>query len=211
MNPITKTSLNPLDLLTNTNLFIRVLSNWSIGLILFFAAWGASYLWLPEGSLRFASTNPVISTAAQTVLAEALRIFAWNLLVATGLIVFSSLFVVGRFPASYLLPWIICIVYGALLGTNSFAFPDPAGPTAPTLAILWTRAGLREITAYLLIAAALANIYLWQQPSWWSLQVNRVRTLKEVHLFRAEVFCLILAIGFLFWAAYVEAWQIIHF
>jgi len=210
MNPITRTNLKLLDLLTHTSVLIRILSNWLIGFILFFAVWIASYLWLPEGSLQFASANPVLSTPAETILAEALRIFTWNLFVATGVIVFSSLFVVGRSPASYILPWLICVVYGAMLGTNSFAFPDPAGPTAPNLAVLWMRAGLREITAYLLIAAALANVYLWRQPSWWSLQLKRVRFWREIHLSHAELACLVVAIGFLGWAAYVEAWQIIH-
>jgi hypothetical protein len=169
MNTTIRTSLNQLELLTHPNVLIRILSSWLIGLIIFFAVWTASYLWLPEGSLQFASLNPVLSAPAEAVLPEALGIFAWNLCVAGSLVVLSSLFLIGRFPAGYLLPWVICGLYGALLGTNSFALSDPAGPMAPNFAVLWTRAGLREIAAYLLIAAALANFYLWRQLSWWSL------------------------------------------
>ncbi len=210
MNSTTHSILKPLDLLIHPNLLIRVLSNWLIGFIIFFGVWTISYEALPPGSLQFASANPILASAGEAVLPEALRIFAWNLCVAGGLVVFSSLFVVGDFPAGYLLPWIICALYGALLGTNSFALPDPAGPSAPNLVVLWTRAGWREISAYLLLAAALAHIYQWQLPSWWSVQTKRVRSWRELHLSSGEVLCLVLALSLLVWAAYVEAWQVVH-
>jgi hypothetical protein len=38
--------------------------------------------------------------------------------------------------------------------------------------------------------------------------MKRVRSLKEVHLSREEMFCLVVAIGLLGWAAYVEAWKL---
>ncbi|NMC14778.1 MAG: hypothetical protein GYA34_18070 [Chloroflexi bacterium] len=210
MNSIVHPRLRPLDLLIHPNLLIRLLSNWLIGFIIFLSVWVLSYGIFPSGSLRFAAGNPVLTSVGESVLPEALRIFAWNLCLTGGLVVYSSLFVVKEFPAGYLLPWIICAHYGALLGTNSFALPDPAGPAAPNLVVLWTRAGWREISAYLLIAAALAHIYQWQLPSWWSTRMKRVRSWRELHLSSGEVICFILAIGLLGWAAYVEAWQIIH-
>jgi hypothetical protein len=141
MNSTTHPSLKPIDLLVHPNLLIRVLSNWLIGFIIFFSVWTLSYVALPLGSIQFSIANLVLTSAGEAVLPEALRIFAWNLCLAGGLVVLSSLFVVGDFPAGYLLPWIICALYGALLGTNSFALPDPAGESAPSLVVLWTRAG----------------------------------------------------------------------
>ncbi len=210
MNSAMRISLKPLHLLTHPNVLVRVPSNWLIGLIIFFGIWVISYEAFPPGSLRFASSNPVLNSTGEAVLPETLRILAWNLCVAGGLVVLSSLFIIGKFPAGYLLPWIICGLYGAMLGTNSFAFPDPAGPLPPNLAVLWTRAGWREITAYMLMASALANVYQWQQPSWWSMQVKRVRSWRELRLSGGELMCLVMAVGFLGWAAYVEAWQIIR-
>ena len=203
-------SLKPLDLLTYPNVLIRVLSNWLIGLVIFFGVWVISYEGLPPDSLHFASSNPILTAAGEAVLPETLRIFVWNLCVAGGLVVLSSLFIIGKLPAGYLIPWITCALYGAMLGTNSFAFPDPAGPSAPHLTVLLTRAGWREISAYLIMASVLANVYQWRQPSWWSVQVQRVRAWREVRLSSAERMCLVMAVGLLGWAAYVEAWQIIH-
>ena len=185
MNSTTHPSLKTLDLRVHPNLLIRVLSNWLIGFITFFSVWALSYAALPPGSLQFAAGNPVLTRAGEALLP--LRLSAWNLCAARGLVVLSSLFVVRDFPAGYLLPWIICALYGALLGTNSFALPDPTGPSAPNPAVLWTRAGGREISAYLLIAAALARIYQWQLPSWWSVRMKRVRSRSAPLKWRGSV------------------------
>lgn len=210
MDPTIKISLNLLDLLTHPKVLVRVLISWLLSLIIFFGVWTVSYLWLAPGSLHFGASNLIPSTAGEAVLPEALNLFTWNLLIAAVPVALTSLFVIGRLPAGYLMTWVICACYGAMLGTNSFAFPDPAGPSAPNFAVLWTRAGLREITAYLFIASALADIYLWRQASWWSVKVKQVRSFKELRLLPGEVVCLVIAVGFLGWAAYVEAWQIIH-
>ncbi len=189
--------------LTHPNVLIRISTGTAAGLAIFLVSWAVSYAWLPEGAAR-ASWLPL--TEANSALAIALWLFAWNLM-TVGVTTVASLFVVNRFPAGYLIPWLIFGWYGALLGTNSFAYPDPAGPQAPTLSVIWMRSGLREALAYLLVAAALTNLHLWRQSSWWSTRLERIRSWREVRLSRAEILLVILAIALLFWAVYVEAWQ----
>lgn len=94
--------------------------------------------------------------------------------------------------------------YGGLLGTNSWVCPDPAGRLSPSLAILWTRAGFREIVGYVLIAAALANRYLWRQPSFFSLRVEQVRSWKEIRPSLDILLGLGMAALLIAWGAVVE-------
>jgi hypothetical protein len=56
----------------------------------------------------------------------------------------------------------------------------------------------------LLIAAALANQYFWQQPSFVKIQVERVRSWKEFKLNLELIFGLFAAIFLLAWAAVIE-------
>ncbi len=197
------------SLLTHRNVVVRVLSAWLSGLAIFVAAWLVSYLWLPERSFRFLGSVALTSSGQPATLPEALSILAWNLALVAGPVVLSSLFAVGRLPCSYLMPWVVCAAYGGLLGTNSFALPDPAGPMAPNLAVAWTRAGVREITAYLVLAAALADMYVWRQRSWWSVRVERIRSWRALRLSPAELLFLAAGVALLAWAAYVEASQIV--
>ena len=187
-------------LLAHPNLLIRISAATAAGFIVFLASWTASYAWLPEGFYRIFWQPSVEGN-------DALTLFAWNLM-TVGVTAFASLFVINRFPAGYLIPFFVFGLYGGLLGTNSFFIPDPAGPQAPTLNVIWTRSGLREALAYLLVAAALTNVYLWRQPSWWSTRLERIRSWRDVRLSRAEILLVIVAIALLFWAVYVEAWQI---
>jgi hypothetical protein len=136
--------------------------------------------------------------------AQTLRAFIWNLAFTGGLAALSSLFAVNRFPLGYLVPWITFAVYGASLGTDSFVCPTPDGPLSPSLAVLWTRAGFREITGYMLIAAALANRYLWQQPSFFSLKLERIRSWKQARPNLDLLVGLCAAASLIAWGAVVE-------
>ncbi len=199
-------SLGPLDLLSHSNLLIRILVATAVGLAIFFASWAISYAWLPEGAVRAFWQSSTPGNDAQMI---ALTLFAWNLM-TVGVTTLASLFILNRLPAGYLVPLLIFAWYGALLGTNSFADPDPAGRLAPTVNVFWTRSGLREATAYLLVAVALANIYLWREPSWWSTRLERVRSWRDIRLSRPEILLVIVALALLGWAMYVEAWQIVQ-
>lgn len=201
-------------LLTHRHVAVRILAAWGIGLAILAATWNISYYWLPPGILRGWSVSvaswPRLESGTLGVPALALRIALRNAVAGGGATVLASLFTVGRFPLGYLAPWAWFGFYGVLLGTNSFAHPNLAGPLAPTATVAWTRSGIREISAYLLIAAAFANLGIWQQRSWWNWRVEQVQAWTRLRLSRTELLSLFLALVLLGWSAYVEAWQIIR-
>ncbi len=198
--------------LNHPNVLFRAISSLIIGLLILFAVWTISYLWFPEGVFKFyGSLIPESIGTGDRVLILTLEIFLWNFFCVGGLVALASMFVIGKLPASYLVPWFVCAAYGALLGTNSFTFPDPAEPLAPNIAIFWQRAGIWEITAYFLIASALASVYLWRQRSWWGLGVKKIRSWRQIRLSRQELLFIAMAVVLLLFAAFREAGHIVHY
>ena len=181
-----------LTLLTHRRFLVRAATGLIIGTLIFFGVWAASWAWLPEGSFVIFPLPTIITCEEST--ANAARIFAWNIVLTGGLVAVSSLFAVGRFPYSYMVPWLTFAVYGGMLGTNSSRCGALSQPLPPSMTVLWTRAGYREIAGYLLIAAALANQFLWRQPRFLGLQVERVRSLKALKLDLDARFGLCLAV-----------------
>ena len=205
-------SMNTLfALLTHRSLLARALTAWLIGLAFLYGAWAASYAWLPAGSFHLpGEAIAPFSGCNLEFINQSVRFFFWNLVVGIGLTAFASLFRSGGFPLGYLVPWILFLCYGGLLGTNSFLCPDPSGPQPASISILWRAAGVREISAYLLVSAVLAPLYVWKQSSLWSLKIERVRPWKEFQLTRGTVAGLLAAIMLLAWAAVVEAWPLLQ-
>lgn len=191
-----------ISLLTHRSFFVRAATGIIVGTAILFGMWAASLAWLPEGFF-LGLPRPSINNCQQDVW-QALRAFLWNLVLTGGLTVFTSLFALNSFPLGYVVPWLIFATYGGMLGTNSFGCPNPEGPIPISLSVFWTRAGFREIIGYLLIAAALANQYLWQQPSFFKMQVERVRSCKEFKLNLQVIFGLCTAILLIAWGAVVE-------
>ncbi len=192
-----------LALLTHRRFLVRAATGLLIGTLIFFGVWAASWAWLPEGSSVIFPLPTIITCEGSAV--NAVRIFIWNIVLTGGLVAVSSLFAVGRFPYGYVVPWLTFAIYGAMLGANSFywcgGLPEPV---APSISVLWTRTGYREIAGYLLIAAALANQSLWRQPRFFGLQVERVRSLKALKLDLGARFGLCLAVLLVGWGAVVE-------
>lgn len=190
------------SLLTHRSLFVRAGIAIIVGVAIFFGMWTASLAWLPEGFF-LVLPRPSINNCQQDVW-QTLQAFLWNLVLTGGLTAFASLFAVNRFPMGYIVPWMMFAIYGGLLGTNSFNCPNPEGPVPISLSVLWTRAGFRETIGYLLIAAVLANQFLWQQTSFFSLHLKRVHSCKEFELNLEMIFGLCTATFLLAWAAVIE-------
>jgi hypothetical protein len=131
-------------------------------------------------------------------------IFSWNLVFGVGSIVLGSMFAIGRISLGYFAPWWWALGYGVALGTNSFVLTVP-GKLAPDPSVLWQHIGGREILAYILVAAALANIHLWRPRRWHDLKLSKVRALRDLHLRHAEVACIAGALALLAWTASIEA------
>jgi hypothetical protein len=195
--------------LTHRNVAIRAASAWLIGLGALLAAWIVSYRFMPEGAVGFslASQLPLDSLRQQASLTAG--IFLWNLAVGGTALAVSSCFRLGRVPLAYLAPWAWFALYGIALGTNSFAITTPGMRVAPQIDIAWTHVGLRELSAYLLAAAALADRHLWFQRSVWDWRLSRVRSWRDLRLSRAEVVLLLGALLLLMWSAVTEAGQIV--
>ncbi len=155
-------------------------------------------------------TKGLPEPAESSVAAMTISIALNNLVRGIGVTGLASLFSVGRFPLGYLVPWLSFALYGFLLGTNSFALPNPDGTIAPTIAVAWTRSGLRELSAYVLVAAALSNMHLWRQLSWLNTRTERVRSWADIRLTWSEILGLIAALVLVGWSACIEARQIIN-
>lgn len=194
--------------LTHGNPAIRAGVGWSIGVVVLYSAWSLSYGWMPEGVVGWslASQLPLERLREETPLTAG--IFAWNLVVGGIAVFVASFFRVGRIPLAYVAPWAWFALYGIALGTNSFAITTPGARVAPQLEIAWSHIGLRELSAYLLAAAALADRHLWQQRSWWDWRVSRVRSWAELRLTWSEGVLLGGALCLLAWSAAVEGAQI---
>src|ERR671935_596363 len=195
--------------LTHRNVAIRATSAWIVGVVALVSAWLVSYRFMPEGAVGFslASQLPLESLREQAQLTAG--IFLWNLVVGGTALAVSSCFRLGRVPLAYLAPWAWFALYGIALGTNSFAITTPGMRVAPQIDIAWTHVGLRELSAYLLAAAALADRHLWFQRSVWDWRLSRVRSWTDLRLSRAELVLLAGAVSLLAWSAATEAAQIV--
>ena len=131
--------------------------------VLMFSAWYLSATFLPPGVLR-----PFFSNRFSTVVGEFTfwKVFLANFLLGFLSVQFMNLFRVGKHAGGlYVLP-VFWVIYGLLLGTNSFVF---AGAPVPfSLAMLWTRTGFSELLAYTLGYEASREWTLWEQPGLWA-------------------------------------------
>jgi len=129
-----------------------------------FMAWALSIIALPEGMFR-----PYFAR----LLSERVGEFSFqNILLANMLpffgVQFMNLFRVGKLPGGvYVLP-IFWIIYGMLLGTNSFVFADQ--PVPFSISVLWTRTGFTELMAYTTVYEASREWAIWEQQGIWQVR-----------------------------------------
>jgi hypothetical protein len=191
----------------NDHVLVRLVILWLICALLFTISWTISYYLLPEGILRGKLLAGRLPIETDRMITTFLRIFSFNLFVACGLIVFANLFQVGVLPLGYLVVCSHSIIYGILLGTNSFGIPAPAR-FAPSLTTLLSRSGIFEITVYIAIATATSGLVLWKQRSWEDLHIERVGSPKEWHLNTRELIVIVLSVVLLAFGNLREAAQI---
>jgi hypothetical protein len=196
--------------LKNENVLLRLVSLWLICALLFTISWTISYHFLPEGILRGKLLAGRLPIETDRMIKTFLRIFTFNLFVACGLIVFANLFRVGNTPLGYLIVCSHSIIYGILLGTNSFGIPAPTR-LAPSLITLLSRSGIFEISAYIAIATATSGLVLWNQSSWRDFHSERVGSPREWHLNATELIVIVLSVVVLALGNLREANQIHQF
>src|SRR5438105_15717393 len=201
---------NILAILTHRSPLSRVLGGVAIAFVLWLAAWAISYQVLSEGVLREVMSARVPDDVLKAGPSLAFSIFGWNLLFGVGAIVAGSLFAIGPISLGYFAPWWWSLGYGVALGTNSFVVTVP-GKIAPRIDILWQHTGPPQILAYILVAAALANIHVWRPRRWYDLTLRRVRHHAEIRLRASELACIAAAFTLLAWTASREAAGVIAF
>ena len=196
--------------LTHRSPVSRTVAAIMVALVLWMGAWTLSYLLLSEGVLRDLMSARVPDDVLKAGPGLAVTIFEWNLVFGVGAIVVGSFFAIGQVSLGYFAPWWWALGYGVALGTNSFVVTVP-GKVAPRISILWEHIGAPEILAYLLVAAALANIHVWRPRRWYDLTLSRVRRIADIRLNMAEFACIGAALTLLFWTASREAAGVIAF
>jgi hypothetical protein len=181
---------------------------WTICALLFTASWTTSYHLLPEGVLRGKLLGQYIPVETPRVITTLLRVFGVNLLAGCGLVALANLCQAGRTPLGYPIVMYHAILYGILLGTNSFGISAPAR-LAPSLKTVLNRSGAFEITAYIAVAVATRGLVIWRQPSWLNCrQTEQVGSWRKWWLNRAEIAVIVGAILLLAAANCREAFQI---
>jgi len=135
---------------------------------LMYAAWFLSATLLPAALFR-----PYFARLFSARVGEFTfwSVFLANLLPFFG-IQFMNLFKVREYAGGIFVLPVFWVIYGLLLGTNSFVFAGPPMPVS--ISILWERTGFNELLAYTLSYEATREWALWEQLGLW-----RVRRLED--------------------------------
>ncbi len=199
-------------LLLHRTLYVRFLSLYTLCTAVFLMAWAMSYLMLPEGVLRGRTGAQLLAgnEAADSFLAEWLRIAAINLTVGTLFVVGLNFLRSHGYPMGYAIPLAWAILYAISLGTNSFTIPLPEGKMPPSLAVLG-RSGLYEIGAYVLAAVATYSLPRYEIKGRWPRE-RRIESISPADrraLTKSEWVGLGIAVIILLIANAWEAYQIV--
>lgn len=188
--------------LVDSSLFKRFIWVWILSFSIFFLAWIAGYLILPQGALRGKLPGTVLLGEDIDVLSTFLKIFLFNFLI--GGIVFSlcNLFRVGDVPLGYVAIWLDILVFGLLKGTNSFIYPYE---TMLASFIGFLRTGLWEFSAYILMTCSTVNFAIYRQESWLSGKVTRIKQWQDVKLSKTEKGTYVIGVAILAFSAFLES------
>jgi hypothetical protein len=136
------------------SILVRFMTLYTISLILFVLSWTISYLILPEGIIRGIGILPGMAgnTASETLIKEFLTIFGLNSVGWVLILIGNYILKVKNFSFGYLIPIAWMIMYGIVLGTNSFNI-SIGQKMAPNFSVLG-RSGLYEMMAGVLFAVS---------------------------------------------------------
>ncbi len=188
------------------NIIIRFIGLYLMGLLIFIAAWFLSFYLFPEGLMRDTSLASKLagSDISVSVGKELTRIFIINLIMSTMIVLFNFSFRVNNIPLGYLIPLIWFLLYGLILGSNSFTFAM-AERIAPSLSVLG-RSGLYELAAYTLITVSTYNISRFEIKALFKTNPEKIN--KPIVLRRQQYIGLVLALFILFVSNIKEALMI---
>jgi hypothetical protein len=116
---------------------------------------------------------------------------------------------VKGFPSGYLLPLVLAVTGGLIVGTNSFLADnlDRYSNVREAMALGQTIGGV-ETLGFILVIASTVKYGVYQYRSWWrwsgEWKPTKVMNLRDVRLSRQEALCLVLGILLLIIGAYRE-------
>jgi hypothetical protein len=136
------------------SIIVRFMTLYIISLILFVLSWTISYLFFPEGIIRGIGILPGMAgmEASETLIKEFLTIVGLNSLGWVLILIGNYILKVKNFSFGYLIPIAWMIMYGIVLGTNSFSI-SIGQKMAPSFSVLG-RSGLYEMMAGVLFAVS---------------------------------------------------------
>jgi hypothetical protein len=194
--------------LCHERLWIRFAGLYLSGLLIFFVAWLISYYFIPEGALKGSSLAGRLAgdDIAGSMGRELLRIFMVNLMMAGLIVGFNLAIRINRIPLGYLIPPIWFLLYGLILGSDSFsiAIGERMGPS---LAVL-QRSGLYELAAYTLITVSTFNISRFEIQALF--QTNPERVAETTRFRPVQAVGLLIALLILLASNFREALMLIE-
>jgi len=196
------------SLITNSNLINRLVSLWILGIILNLFAWFFAYVLIPDAALKGIFPSSSFINDQSTFGGTLIFILAYNILFACGLIILANLTRIGSFPLGYFIVFYHWIVYGLFLGSNSFDLTK-GNKIFPSFSHLISSVGFLEISAYTFIAAASINIYMYQQKTFWTFKVKKIRMIRQVRLAKYEYAVIALACAMIIIAGFRESLSIL--
>jgi hypothetical protein len=140
--------------LGSESIIVRFAALYLISLILFFVTWTFSYICLPEGVIRGIGILPSLAGdyASETLIKEFTTIVGLNSIGWIIILVGNFILKVKNFNFGYLIPIAWMIMYGVVLGTNSFSI-SVGEKMAPSLSV-FGRSGVYEMMAGCLFAVS---------------------------------------------------------
>lgn len=192
------------------SVYKRILWLYGLHTILHNVAFLVGYYLLPEGFMRGSPQVAIagVVAAQQTFWQEMGLTLLLNLGLVGGLGVVCNLSRVRGFPAGYLIPIVLGVLSGLIVGTNSFAASDLSQYSARDGMVLGITIGGLEMLGYILIIASTVKLGVYHYRSWWRWSGEwrpvKVMKLREVRLSRSEVACLGMGILLVIVAAYRE-------
>jgi len=191
---------------TQDSVFKRILWLYGLFTLLSNTSFLVGYYLLPEGFLR---GSPLM--APSEIVASAVSFwpqFGLTLLFNVGLITIvgigANLQKVRNIPAGYIIPIVLGITGGLIVGTNSFLASDLSNYSVRDGMALGISIGELEMLAYILVIASTVKFGIYQYRSLVDWKPTKTKRLRDVRLSRQEILCLIIAMLLLITAAYRE-------
>jgi hypothetical protein len=203
--------MNTSSVEAHRGVFQRLLILYGLYTLLFNIFFVLAYYFLPEGFMRGSpqmAAGEVVASASSFWSQFGLTLL-FNLCLMGGMAVLANFIQVKGIPLGYLIPPVLAVVQGLIVGTNSFVADNLNRYSNVREAMaLGTSIGGVETLGLLLIISSTVGYGVYHYRSWWSgrgeWSPTRVMRLRDVRLSRVEILGLVLGILLTIVAAYRE-------